>query len=217
MNLLFALAGMALIVVVAVIVALYVLRIEIRGSLERCGTTMVTGSVRWGALAAEYRMEEAGIFRVLIFNHPVYRRIGTGEKEEEEATPPEEKQPPGGKKGLPSPDEALFLLRILKEPATALLRSLSVRDLLCDVRFGTGEACTTGLVYGYFWTMKGILSPLGQVRLHMDPDFSRPVCEGRLSVAIGIERPLLVLVATGKLLAVPEVRAMLWNRPGAVS
>lgn len=217
MNLLFALAGMALIVVVAVIVALYVLRIEIRGSLERCGTTTVTGSVRWGALAAEYRREEAGIFRVLIFNHPVYRRIGTGEKEEEEATPPEEKKPPAEKKGLPSPDEALFLLRILKEPATVLLRSLSVRDLFCDVRFGTGEACTTGLVYGYFWTMKGILSPLGQVRLYMDPDFSRPVCEGRLSVAIGIERPLLVLVATGKLLAVPEVRAMLWNRPGAVS
>ncbi|MBN1194052.1 MAG: DUF2953 domain-containing protein [Methanomicrobiaceae archaeon] len=216
MNFLFALVVLVAIVCVAVIVALYVLRIEIRGSLKRCGTTTVTGSVRWGALAAEYRTEEAGIFRVLIFNHPVYRRLGTGEKEEE-AAPPEEKQPPGEKKGLPSPDEALFLLRILKEPATALLRSLSVRDLFCDVRFGTGEACTTGLVYGYFWAIKGILSPLGQVRLCMDPDFSRPVCEGRLSVAIGIERPLLVLVATGKLLAVPEVRAMLWNRPGAVS
>jgi hypothetical protein len=212
-DLLFAVVGMAAIVVVAVIVALYVLRIEIRGSLERCGTTMVTGSVRWGALAAEYRTEGAGIFRLLLFDHPVYRRIDTGE---EKAAPPEEIKPTGGEKGLPSPNEALFLLGLLKEPATVLLRSLSVRELLCDVRFGTGEACTTGLVYGYFWTMKGILSPVGQVRLHMNPDFSRQVCEGTLSVAIGIERPLLVLVATGKLLAVPEVRSMLWNRSGAV-
>ncbi|KQC05175.1 MAG: hypothetical protein APR53_08235 [Methanoculleus sp. SDB] len=214
MNLLFAVAVIAAIAIAAVITALYLLRIEISGSLERCGTTTVTGTVRWGALAAEYRTEGAGIFRLLLFGHPVYRRIDTGGRKEEAALPGE-KQPPGERGGLPSPDEALFLLRILKEPAMVLLRSLSVRDLLCDVRFGTGEACTTGLVFGYFWTMKGILSPLGQVRLHMDPDFSRPVCEGRLSVAIGIERPLLVLVAAGKLLAFPEVRAILWNRPGA--
>ncbi|NYT05803.1 MAG: DUF2953 domain-containing protein [Methanomicrobiales archaeon] len=206
---LLVIAGAAIIGIIAaaLLLALYWIRIEICGHIERYGRACAAGSVRWGLIGVHYRSDDPSVVTVRIGKRVLVRHRFSPAEEPEEPAPAI--AAPTAATRLPSPAEARRMLGYVKKPLAAFLRSLSIRQLLCCVRLGTGEPCSTGMIYGWFWALKGMLSPADRIRLHMEPDFCRPALEGECTFAIGIEHPLLVLFAVLQLLAVSEVRGML--------
>ena len=89
-----------------------------------------------------------------------------------------------------------------------LVRHLHFRLFACDVRLGCSSAPVTGMIYGYFQAVRGILFPVSGVSLSMTPDFDRTVLEGKGEILLEIRYPLLL----GFRVLPPVIRAMRASR-----
>jgi hypothetical protein len=186
--------------VAALVLALYVIPVEIAGTVGYHKKTEADVQTRWGAVAVDVVPGEPLEIRLLIFGHRVYRRlVPVGER-----PPAEKKEKVEAKKKAEEEKEAVppaeMLKKVvrawpyLKKPAHTALHSLSVEELTSDARLGFGNPVVTGEVYGWYWVVKGILTPLGNVSLHMEPVFNRRVIEGDASLCIAVRRPLLIMI-----------------------
>lgn len=199
LTLLILILILLLVCIAALIVALYVFPIEIAGTVGYHKKPEADVRTRWGAVAVDVVPGEPLEIRLLLFGRRVYRRL----IEVEEVLPAEkEKKLPAKKKeeekeAIPPAEMLGRFLRAwpyLKKPAFTALHSLRVAYLTSDARLGFGNPVVTGEVYGWYWVVKGILSPLSTVSLHMEPVFHGRVIEGDASLCIAIRRPLMIML-----------------------
>jgi hypothetical protein len=181
--------------IAAMIVALYVFPIEIAGTVGYHKEPQADMRTSWGPFALDVVPGEPLEIRLLLFRRRVYRRLVPIEKR-----PPVEKKEKieaEEEKAVPPAEMLKRFVRAwpyLKKPAFTALHSLRVAELTSDARLGFGNPVVTGEVYGWYWVVKGILSPLGNVHLHMEPVFNGRVIEGDASLCIAVQRPLLIML-----------------------
>ena len=180
--------------------ALYVVPIEIAGTVGYHKKPEADVQTRWGVVAMDVVPGEPLEVRLLLFGRQIYRRLISVEER-----PPAEKKKKieaekraKEEKAVPPTEMLRRFLRAwpyLKKPAFTALHSLRVAYITSDTRLGFGNPVVTGEVYGWYWVVKGILSPLNTVRLHMEPVFNERVIEGDASLCIAIQRPLMIMLA----------------------
>ncbi|HDR73498.1 MAG TPA: DUF2953 domain-containing protein [Methanoculleus sp.] len=200
----------------ALVLALYLIPIEIAGTVGYHTTPHAEMCSRWGPVAGEVVPGEPLEIRVLLFGRRVYsRRISVEEKapaEEKEKIDAERQAAAEEKKrALPTEMLGTFVRAwpYLKRPIVTALRSLRVEYLASDARLGFGNPAVTGEVYGWYWALKGILWPLENVRLNMEPAFSERVIEGDASLCIAIQHPLRIMLAGAWALTRKPVRDLI--------
>ncbi|MDG6256505.1 MAG: DUF2953 domain-containing protein [Methanomicrobiaceae archaeon] len=202
----------------ALLLALYLIPIEIAGTIGYHKKPEVEVQTRWGAVALDVVPGEPLEIRVLLFGRRLYRRLVPIE----ERGPAEEKakieaEIQAEEEHAVPPLEAFRSFRrawpYLKKPVFTALRSLRVKYLASDARLGFGNPVVTGEVYGWYWVVKGILSPLSCVSLDMEPAFTERVIEGDTSLCIAIQHPLRIMLAGAWALTKKPVRDLI--RQGA--
>ncbi len=186
--------------IAGMIVALYVVPIEIAGTVGYHKKPEADVQTRWGAVAVDVVPGEPLEVRLLLFGRQIYRRLISVEER-----PPAEKKKKieaekraEEEKAVPPTEMLRRFLRAwpyLKKPAFTALHSLRVAYVSSEARLGFGNPVVTGEVYGWYWVVKGILSPLNTVRLHMEPVFNERVIEGDASLCIAVQRPLMIMLA----------------------
>jgi hypothetical protein len=187
--------------VAAMILALYLVPIEIAGTVCYYKKPEATVQTRWGAFAVDVVPGEPLEIRLLLFGRRVYRRLIPIE----ELPPPEKEKEIEAKKRAAEEEKkpvppAEMLKRFvhawpyLKKPVYTALHSLRVEYFTSDARLGFGNPVVTGEVYGWYWVVKGILSPIGSVTLHMEPAFTERVIEGEASLCLAVQRPLMIML-----------------------
>jgi hypothetical protein len=190
------------------ILALYFIPIEITGTFGYYETMVATILTKWGAISFQFLQAETGEIRFLLFNHVVYKSAITPEKKEEkEEKKGEEEEKPS--KIPVQPQKILNAWPFLKKVLLTIYKSFVLRSVSCDVRLGFGNPATTGLMYGYFWALKGILSPVDKVRLSMVPSFDREIIEGKTALNLLIRRPLIILYSFAWAITKKPVRELL--------
>jgi len=177
-------------------------------TLEKKGAQVsACGMVTWGLFGMKFcwRQEEE-VMDVMIMNHSLWSRARprgpTGATRSESLQKPSEERKIAWGALLP---EALHALAYLA-------RHLRLKSLYCDIVLGFSFAPTTGKVYGYFHAIKGILSPISSVSLHMTPDFDRAVFDGRFSTAFEVRYPLILAFRLLRIGMHPPVRDVLFRR-----
>jgi hypothetical protein len=183
----------------AMIVALYVFPVEIAGTVGYHKKPEADVQTRWGAVAVDVVPGEPLEIRLLLFGRQIYRRMVVVEERPPalETEKIEAKKRAEEEKAVPPAEMLRRFLRAwpyLKKPAFTALHSLRVAYLTSDARLGFGNPVVTGEVYGWYWVVKGILSPLHTVSLHMEPVFNERVIEGEASLCIAVRRPLLIMI-----------------------
>jgi len=188
--------------IAAMIVALYVFPIEIAGTVGYHKEPQADMRTSWGPFAVDVVPGEIIEIRVLLFGRRIYRRLITKEEREkvkkEQEIEEKKKELIEERKPVPPAEMLRRFVRAwpdLKKPAFTALRSLRVAYITSDTRLGFGNPVVTGEVYGWYWVVKGILSPLNTVRLHMEPVFNERVIEGDASLCIAVQRPLMIMLA----------------------
>ncbi len=95
----------------------------------------------------------------------------------------------------PSRGEAIAWRQLLPELRVIpgyIVRHLRLREVSAEVTLGFPSAPTTGMAYGYFHALKGMMAPLSAVSLQMTPDFDRAICDGQLRCSFEIRFPFLL-------------------------
>lgn len=193
------------------ILALYFIPIEITGTLGFYEAIVATILTKWGAVSFQFVQAETGEIIFLLFNHVVYKSAITPEKKEEKEEK-EEKTGEGGKKPSTTPIQPQKILNawpFLKKVLLTIYNSFVLRSVSCDVRLGFGNPATTGLIYGYFWALKAILSPVDKVRLSMVPSFEREIIEGNTAFSLLIRRPLIIIYSFAWAITKKPVRELM--------
>jgi hypothetical protein len=199
------------------LIALWVVPITICGTIGYAGGPSADLQTRWGVLGIAIRPGDETEIRISL----VGRTILSRRLKPKPAAPPEripeipeipipvEKEERIG----PSPLEVVRKLYAawpyLKKPLLTGLRSLHLEYLTCTLRLGFDDPATTGEVYGQFWALKGMLSPIERLSLTMTPFFDREVIEGTGLLCIAVRRPLLILLAFATALTKKPVRDLL--------
>ncbi len=210
------------VVLVSVIIALYLVPVEISATLICRDGACLNIIVRWCILLFFYGSEENGETGISIFGYRMYRRVA--EEKRVEKKPPKE-----------TVTRVMDLRNALKNirkfmPYMGDIISLSVRSLRltslrCDMRIGFGDAPLTGQVYGYIQALKGaltespkvtcsntplsgvgVLPPIEKFRLDVEPEFGETLLEGETSLSIAVEKPLLFILPAIRIFR--QLRAM---------
>lgn len=191
------------VVLVSVIIALYLVPVEISATLICRDGACLNIIVMWCILLFFYGSEENGETGISIFGYRMYRRVA--EEKRVEKKPPKE-----------TVTRVMDLRNALKNirkfmPYMGDIISLSVRSLRltslrCDMRIGFGDAPLTGQVYGYIQALKGALAPIEKFRLDVEPEFGETLLEGETSLSIAVEKPLLFILPAIRIFR--QLRAM---------
>jgi hypothetical protein len=86
----------------------------------------------------------------------------------------------------------------------AMIRAFSVRSVNARVRFGTADPSSTGIVYGYFMAIRGMLWPVERLCIEMDPVFDAEILEWQVRMKFRISCLIRIVV--------PALR-LLWQKP----
>jgi len=170
----------ALAVIGLCILIVLLLPLELSGTLIASQKLSASFEGRWGVLGIRASERDA---EFMLFSYPVFRKPFGGEKEE--AT---EEEAAGTRDKL---DNALTLWPEIRGPLRDFLRQVSVQRLSCDLTLGLGNPASTGICYGIYYAVKGMLSPLQQVSLVMRPEFTSQVIEGKATLDITVRRAVL--------------------------
>jgi hypothetical protein len=200
---------------VGILVALLVVPITICGTIAYSRTPSVDLRTRWGALGFSVAPgKETEVTAMLCGRRILTRRIKAAEGVPAEVRP--EAEVPAvtekEKKG-PSVVEVIRKVRAawphLQPPLLTGIRSIRLEYLTCSLRIGFNDPAMTGEAYGYFWALKGMLSPIDRLCLEMTPAFDREVVEGTTDLCIAIRRPLVIIFACAKAFTKKPVRDLL--------
>jgi hypothetical protein len=85
-----------------------------------------------------------------------------------------------------------------------MIRAFSVRSVNARVRFGTADPSSTGIVYGYFMAIRGMLWPVERLCIEMDPVFDAEILEWQVRMKFRISCLIRIVV--------PALR-LLWQKP----
>ncbi len=144
------------------------------------------GVLSWGALGVQLCWERGhGILRIKgldrnLFSKPLTRNIQPFDRTEA--------RPSGRTREIPWGSLFPTGLQVLH----CLHRYVRLQRVSADITLGLPNTAETGIAFGYFHAIKGILSPVSSVSLQMEPDFDRTVCEGEISCTIEVRYPLLL-------------------------
>jgi hypothetical protein len=171
--------------------------------LEKWGMILsATGQLGWGWAGLIITWEQGeGLFSLRIRDRSLLRRSIS---RSEEGGLTEKIAPFGERTGL----SLSALVCDLPHLLGYLVHHLRFRLFACDVRLGCSSAPLTGMIYGYFQAVRGILFPVSGVSLSMTPDFDRTVLEGKGEILLEIRYPFLL----GFRVLPPVIRAMRGKR-----
>lgn len=196
---LFALAAACLLVL-----ALYLVPVEIIGTIEKRDGIESRFSVSWGVFTCRFVLaEEQGLDLYFGKRHLYHRFIDGGTRKEASQVGKDEASP-----RLPL-SQLIDAWPHIQKPFLRILRCVTFRRLSCDLQFGLASPVETGIAYGYLWAFKGLLTPFPRVQLSMTPVFDRRmlVCSGMAHLAV--ERPLVVLFAVATVMTRKPVRRLM--------
>ncbi len=168
------------------LILLLVTPLSLAASLEKKGTVLsATGRLGWGWMGVAITWEQGeGFLSLQAGNRSILRRpFPGGDREPEEKVSSKESRTRWNPGVLVS--ELPWLLG-------HLVRHMHLRHVTCDLRLGCRSAPITGMIYGYFQAVRGILTPISCVSLSMTPDFDRPVLDGTAELVLEIRYPLLL-------------------------
>lgn len=195
---LFALAAVFLLVL-----ALYLVPLEIIGTFGKRRDTESSISVSWGVLKLRFVLAgENGLDlflgQKLLYHRPIERLIGKEvspvEKEEEFPRIPL--------------SQLIDAWPYIQEFFLRILRCITFRRFSCELQFGLASPVNTGIVCGYLWALKGLLTPFPRVQLSITPVFDRSMLECSGTAHFAVQRPLVVLVAVATVLTRKPVRRL---------
>lgn len=196
---LFALAAACLLVL-----ALYLVPVEIIGTIEKRDGIESRFSVSWGVFTCRFVLaEEQGLDLYFGKRHLYHRFIDGGTRKEASQVGKDEASP-----RLPL-SQLIDAWPHIQKLFLRILRCVTFRRLSCDLQFGLASPVETGIAYGYLWAFKGLLTPFPRVQLSMTPVFDRRmlVCSGMAHLAV--ERPLVVLFAVATVMTRKPVRRLM--------
>ena len=182
--------------------------------LQKEGQRERSVSVSWGMV--RYRIIDGDDGRrteVLIGNHVIYSRAGTGERQKEE----EVKLPAPAE--LRSVEGYLNLIPRLIAPAgwfgSVLCRESTFEDCTGSIRIGMKDPVATGILYGGYWAARFVLMA-SRIFIDMIPEFNREIFEMDMVIRLRINHPLRILIAGIHLLKTPGIRQGLrFANPGS--
>jgi hypothetical protein len=185
-----ALAGAAIVLFGLIIFAIQLLlftSLVISTTFDKKGPLLsVCGIVSWGIIVIHFCWQRGeGLLNFRIRNRLLWSRSLTRERFASVPAPHRRS----------SERMAIAWKPLLNEMWRAvgyLPTHLRVRSISADVVVGFPSAPTTGMAYGYFHAIKGILTPVTCISLHMTPDFDQTICDGRLSCDLEIRYPLIL-------------------------
>jgi hypothetical protein len=199
---------------VGLLLALLIIPITICGTIAYSRTPFIDLSTRWGALGFSVVPGKETEVTILLFGRRILtRRMKAAEGEPAEARPEVEVPAVTEKKKGPSVVEVIRKVRsawpYLQPPLLAGIKSIHLEYFICTLRLGFYDPAITGEAYGYFWALKGMLSPIDRICLEMTPAFDREMVEGTTDLCIAIRRPLVVMFAFLKAFTKKPVRDLL--------
>ena len=199
-----------LVAVFLLLLALYMLPLEVIGTIEKKEGVKTWLSVSWGVLAFRFVLAEEQSFNLYIGNRRLFHRIiDTAERRE---APPAEREEGGARIPLSQLIDAWPHLQRL---FLRIIRCITFRRLSCELRFGLANPADTGIMYGYLWALKGLLAPLPKVQLSMTPVFDRGMLECSGTAHLAVQRPLVVLWALTAAFIRGPVRGLMTGGKGA--
>jgi len=199
-----------ILLVLILLVVLYIscVPIDILVHSEKCGAAVfVSGAVQWGLFGIQHMRGDRGQERteLLLMGRPVMRirpKVKKPAKKPAPAVPP-----PPAKKAPELPLE-IILDRNVRDRIFAVLgamiRAFSVRSVNARVRLGTTDPAATGIIYGYFMALRGMLWPVERLCIAMDPVYDAGVLDWQVRAGFRISCLIRVIV--------PALR-LLWQRP----
>lgn len=208
MDLLLFVLIVLLVLIIAVVLYISCVPIDILAHSEKCGSAVtVTGAVLWGLFGIQYMRNDRGQDRTeLLLMGKSVMRIQPKGKKPAKPTAPAPSAPPA--KETPELPLDLILDSSVRERIFAVLgamiRAFSVRSVNARVRFGTADPSSTGIVYGYFMALRGMLWPVERLCIEMDPVFDAEVLEWQVRTKFRISCLIRIIV--------PALR-LLWQKP----
>jgi hypothetical protein len=210
------------ILIIILLILLYVccIPIDLAVSSDKFGyAVVVTVTAVWGLFGVLLTKGEGKEeTQVLFLGYPVMRREGfgvPGEKPEKEKRPVEEKKEGPSTEELMSdakvillPEVQSYIWRIIE----AFLESFCIRNIDLQMTLGSSNPVTTGLFYGYFWALKGMLNPIEPLNMNMVPIFDRDILEWQLRSRVRIACLIRVLIPMLLLVLQPPVRRIVTKR-----
>lgn len=215
-SVLLVIAISIILVMIAFLLALYSIPVVVTGRLAYYERLVAMLFITWGILSCDITSETREIqFR--LFGHGIFRRPFTVEelfKEEEKKLEPFVPEAEGEIPPLQQIRTFISVVPHFLQPIRTLLHSLKIRSVTCNLRLGLGDAPATGILYGYFWAVKGLLTPVSQVHMNMQPVFDGPFLEGDGEVTVAFQKPLMIVLSMVRLIKNREVRRYIssWSR-----
>jgi hypothetical protein len=205
------------------LLALAIVPIDVTGNFKLAEIAAGSVKVSWGILGFRWEIKERGIAGFFVLDRQIF---STSFEKQEEAikqggrTPDADAHPDlkveqegpkqKEKRTLPVQPGAFFQAwPYLRRTLAVLLNALVIRSLSCRIRLGLDDPAMTGILYGWYWTLSGMLSALRRVTIHMVPVFDREVVEGSASFSIRIKNPLKILVTACWALSKSPVRRLI--------
>ncbi len=222
-SLLLIVLAVLLIVIAFLLLVLAVVPIDVTGSLKLAEIASGSIVVSWGLLGFRWDMKERGNIGFFLVDRQIfstsfeqkeeaaeqggktpaaYAHPGTGEKQEVA----KQKE----KRTLPvKPGVFIQAWPYLRRTLAVILNALVIRSLSCRIRLGLDDPAMTGVLYGWYWTVRGMLSAIRRVSIDMEPVFDHEVIEGSASFAVRIKNPLKIIFTACWALTKAPVRRLI--------
>jgi hypothetical protein len=178
-----------LLAALSIVLILYLLitSLIITATLHKEGSALsACGLICWGIFGIRFCWERGcGVLQLVSRNRTLWSK--TLHREAPLSTPAISKKPI--RVGAIAWRRLLPELRVIPG---YMVRHLRLREVSAEVTLGFPSAPTTGMAYGYFHALKGMMAPLSSVSLQMTPDFDRTICDGQLRCSFEIRFPFLL-------------------------
>ncbi|MDT8357707.1 MAG: DUF2953 domain-containing protein [Methanomicrobiaceae archaeon] len=186
------------------LLALYLVPVEVIGTVERKERMRSWLSVSWGVLALRFVLDEEQSVDLYFGKRRLFHRFI--DRPSRKGAPAVVKEEGASRVPLSQLVDAWPSLQRL---FLRILRCITFRRLSCDLRFGLANPADTGILYGYLWALKGLLAPLPRVQLSMTPVFDRSMLECSGTAHFAVQRPLMVLVGVAAAFTRRPVRRLM--------
>ncbi|HZD44010.1 MAG TPA: DUF2953 domain-containing protein, partial [Methanomicrobiales archaeon] len=91
----------------------------------------------------------------------------------------------------------------------ATLKSFRIDKIDLLTIYGSDDPVTTGRNYGYYMALRGLLAPVPNLNMQIEPHFDQSVLEWRLKTAFSIHLPITIYIAILRLVLEHSVQALI--------